>query len=199
MALADANMPRPSTAIDAAQDDDLHRQALSEAALEDMEAGEAGAAEVCLLQGARFLRRSVASAGAAQTEESRAIAGLASKRGCPTDFIVGKWEAANALGTNMTATLAVLPSNGDCQGITANFDIVGATGVYAITTIENLTAASDALLKKDATTVKVRFENIHGKYFHEGVYDASADVLLEDLAYVNGSFVGGGILEFHRV
>eukprot|EP00429_Kryptoperidinium_foliaceum_P096293 CAMPEP_0176245720 /NCGR_PEP_ID=MMETSP0121_2-20121125/32084_1 /TAXON_ID=160619 /ORGANISM="Kryptoperidinium foliaceum, Strain CCMP 1326" /LENGTH=258 /DNA_ID=CAMNT_0017585351 /DNA_START=83 /DNA_END=856 /DNA_ORIENTATION=- len=185
-----------SICTDGVAQDDIEtaicQEALPDDAMKSIEAAESGAAQLQLLQSAHMLHKAAATA-----EQAVAVADAKLKqRGCPTDLLVGKWVCADALATGKPATLEILPSNGDCDGLTANFDIIGATGVYTVTNIERFVANEDALLKKRNAIVKVKFQEVHGKYFHEGLYDVSADTLVEDLAHVNGNYVGGGILEF---
>mmetsp|Transcript_88961 Transcript_88961/g.248999 ORF Transcript_88961/g.248999 Transcript_88961/m.248999 type:complete len:229 (-) Transcript_88961:86-772(-) len=200
LALVEARTSRRATEASACLADALldDSACLPDAVLDSIDSAEAGAAEVRLLQSAHMLRRA-ASATTAEDVVAAANAHAArQRRACPTDLLVGRWICPDALGTKKRATLDILPSTGDCSGLVANFDIVGATGVYRIKSIEKFAAMDEALLSKREGVVKVRFEEVHRRYFHEGIYNASADTLLEDLAYVNGSYVGGGMLEFHR-
>lgn len=118
---------------------------------------------------------------------------------CPTNAVVGCWECLNALGTNQTARMTIVAvGDSPCTTATAAFVILGAAGQYVVTVLKEFDAPDAKALKGREPTLKMRLYNWRQNYSHEALYDASTDVLVEDLSHVNGNFVGGTWLEFRR-
>lgn len=190
IALVDARASRRATDAYACLADPVPDDSacLADVVLDSIESAGAEAAEARLLQSAHMLRRAAIATTAEDVVAAANARAARQRRGCPTDSLVGRRIYPDALGTNNRATLDILPSTGDCSGLAANFDIN-----------DKFAAMDEALLSEQEEVVKVRFEEVHRRYFHEGIYKASADTLLEDPACVNGTYIGGGMLELSSI
>jgi len=164
--------------------------ACGESDVEDLESIEGDSLRVQLLQQTVRLRQ---KAGPPSLEQQLSFEG--ERQPCPLQALFGTWEGR--VDGDKVTRLEVAANADSCQKAAANFSILGLEGQYDIDVVEQVVNGTP--LDAWPLALKLKFSNVKANYFHEGVFDAGSDELLEDLSYMDGKFVGGALLKWSRV